>query len=241
MQIEVSYETVGQPWGRISIKDATAAADCLSGAAFKVWTLLALNQHGYRWTGDLEPHIIRELGDYGYLIPLDDDSMIFDPSGDGERVSVPVQWQAIADLYGAGASDYNAVLDKLESLCLIDEAESILTYWLEVYADVQRSVDHSKAKNPLRFDLSVVLAWWCREHFTLEVGDVIEVGRQGEKLIFHDDECKVKVMGAIEEHKVDRFTIYENNLAFWQKAIRAGKIELRLSEVGKILLHRDKV
>lgn len=221
-------------------RDLKAAADHLTDSGFKAWTLLALNQNGYRWNGELSHSVASELERWGYLVPLDDGNNVFCPSGDveGEAPGYPAAWTAIAELYGVPESEYSRIANRLKDYHLLEKVDSILSYWAGAYDDLQTSVDHSKSQIPLMFDLSVVLVWWIRDHFSFKVGDVIATGKDGGKLHFHDVECKDKILRALKESNTDRFTVTEKTLPFWAGALRNGGFELSPAAVGDILRFR---
>ena len=234
MQITITNGAIRQPWGRLSIADTKNAADILSAQSFRAWILLALNQDGYRWTGELEPEVTRELGRRGYLVPLDDGNMIFDPSGDAVATTVPTEWQELSRLYGVGGMDYRAVADKLAGWGLIAETDEILSYWLTHYNELQL-INHSKTKNPILYDLAIAAARWARDTFALGVGDVIEVGADGRQLRYNDDRLAVQVRTQICNKGQRSVKISNDNLDAWNRAIRQGKVEIPLPQIGKIL------
>ena len=172
MTIVISKPAVTPPYGMVSIADLKAAADHLTDSGFKAWALLALNQNGYRWNGELSHSVASELERWGYLVPLDDGNNVFCPSGDveGEAPGYPAAWTAIAELYGVPESEYSRIANRLKDYHLLEKVDSILSYWAGAYDDLQTSVDHSKSQIPLMFDLSVVLVWWIRDHFSFKVG-----------------------------------------------------------------------
>lgn len=156
MKIEVN-QTSPTIWGKLGIEEARTASKRLSGDAFKAWVLLALNQDGFVWRGDLEPRTFHELSNYGYLTTLGEGSYLFQPDGEPEDVDAPTEWLRIADLYGSsGQQDLSYVRDKLRSAHLDDRMEDIIVYWAEKYKALQE-IDHTKARNHLRFDFSVLL------------------------------------------------------------------------------------
>lgn len=240
MDIIIAKSPVIPPYGQVSIADLTSAADHLSDSGFKAWVLLAMNQNGFRWNGELSHSVASELERWGFLVPLDDGSNIFCPSGDadGGAHGFPAAWTKIAELYGVHESEYSRIANKLDRYHLIEKVDSILAFWAESYNDLQMSVDHSQTKNPLLFDLSVVLVWWIRGHFTFKVGDVIVTGRDGEKLRYHDAAFQCTVQSALSKKMADRVPITEQNTDCWTKALMSGKFELSPATVGDILRSR---
>ena len=240
MTIMISKPAVTPPYGAVSIADLTAAADHLTDSGFKAWVLLALNRDGYRWQGELSHSVASELERWGYLVPLDDGGNVFCPSGDaeGEAPGYPAAWTEISKLYGVLENEYSRVANKLEGCHLLDKADSILAYWVECHNDLQLSVDHSKAKNPLLFDLSVVLVWWIRSNFTFKVGDQITTGMDGRRLRYHDPAFQRKVRAALIGRMLDCVPISEKNVDFWTQSLRNGKFELSPAAVGEIIRSR---
>lgn len=238
MKIEVN-QTSPQLWGKLGVEEARTASERLSGDAFKAWVLLALNQDGYVWQGDLEPRTFHELSDYGYLTTLGDGNYLFQPNGEPEDVDVPSEWVRIADLYGSsGRQDLRYIQGKLRSACLDDRMGDILTYWAEKYGALQE-IDHSRARSRLRFDFSVILVWWLWDHFRFQPGDVLEVGEGAKLLRFHDATFKVRVQATITGKKSPEFHITNEAVNTWNTAFADKKFEIPLECVGKILKNRN--
>lgn len=238
MKIEVN-QTNPQLWGKLGIEEARTAAERLSGGGFKAYVLLALNQDGFVWQGDLEPRTVYELADCGYLTSFGDENYLFQPDGEPEDVNVPAEWVRIAELYGSsGQQDLSYVRDKLRSACLDDRMEDILTYWAEKYGALHE-IDHSRARNRMRFDFSVVLVWWLWDHFRFQPGDVLEVGEGAKLLRFHDAALKTRIQTIAHGHKNASFNMTEANVSTWNTVFADKKFEIPLELVGKILKNRN--
>jgi len=226
-------------WGKLGIVETRVAAERLSGDAFKAWILLALNQDGYVWCGDLEPRTFQELADYGYLLPLEGGNYVFLPDGETEGYDIPAEWGKIAGLYGSsGQKDLSYVRDKLKTACLGDRLGDILSYWGEKYEAIQE-IDHSKVRNRLKFDLSIVLTWWLWSDFRFEVGDRLEVGQGAKRLRFHDTAFQEKTQRESNNRGMAVAYIQEKNVDYWNNAFSAQKFEIPLDVVGNILKSRN--
>ncbi len=237
MKIEVN-QTSPILWGKLGIQETRAAAEKLSGVGFKTWVMLSLNQDGYVWSGDLEPHTIQELVDYGYLYPLNDGDYVFLPDGDAGEYDIPAEWGKIAGLYRSNKQqDLYYIKGKLDAVGLADKIGSILVYWIEKY-DALQWIDHSKARNHLRFDFSVLLIWWMWDNFTFEVGDVLEFGEDAHTLRFHDDECKSFIVSGVQKRKITKLEMQPDILPYWNRIFAERKFEMPLNVVGKILKSR---
>ena len=238
MKIEVNQSHT-EPWGRLSIAETKLAAERLSGDSFKTWVQLALNQDDYVWCGDLEPHTLQELADYGYLTPFDGGNYLFRPDGETEDSGIPAEWSKIAGLYGSsGQQDLFWVRDKLKSAYLDDRIGDILTYWIEKYADLQR-IDHSKARNRLKYDFSVVLVWWLWGNFRFEMGDVLEFGQDAKLLRYHDAMFKANIQDGAHKRGLTSLVMNEEKtVAHWNKNFAAEKFDIPLESVAKILKSR---
>lgn len=238
MKIEVN-QTSPQLWGKLGITETHTAAERLSGDAFKAWVLLALNQDGFVWRGDLEPRTFHELSDYGYLTTLGEGNYLFQPDGELGDVDVSAEWSRIADLYGSsGQQDLSYVRDKLRSAYLDNRMEDILDYWAEKYMALQE-VDHSRARNRLRFDFSVMLVWWLWDHFRFQLGDVLEVGEGAKLLRFHDAALKTRIQTIAHGHKNASFNMTEANVGTWNTVFADKKFEVPIECVAKILKSRE--
>ena len=102
MKIEINQNHPAL-WGKLGVEETHTAAERLSVGSFKAWVLLALNHDGYVWCGDLEPHTLQELMDYGYLLPFDDGNYLFRPDGETEDSDIPAEWGKIAKLYDSSS------------------------------------------------------------------------------------------------------------------------------------------
>lgn len=173
--------------------------------------MLSLNQDGYVWCGDLDSRTFRELADYSYLIPLDDGNYLFRPDGESGDSSIPAEWNKIAGLCGSsGQQDLNYVRDKLKSAYLDGRMKDILVYWEEKYHSLQE-IDHSKVKNRLKYDFSVVLVWWLWGNSRFEVGDVLEFGQDAKLLQYHDAMFKASIQDGAHKRGI---TAPPKNLKF---------------------------
>lgn len=239
MKIEVN-QTSPQLWGKLGVEEARTASERLSGDVF-TWVMLALNQDGYVWQGDLEPRTVYELSDSGYLTPFGDGNYLFRPDGEPEDSDTPAEWLKIADLYGSsGQQDLGYVREKLRSACLDDRMEAILAYWTEKYRLLQK-IDHSKARNHFKYDFAVLLTWWLWDNFRFQLGDVLEVG-EGAKLIrFHDDTFKSKIQNGVRERKITQIHMTEMAADIWNTAFSNQKFEIPLECVAKILRSRNSL
>lgn len=240
MRVEVN-QTNPQLWGKLGVEEARTAAERLSGDGFKAWVLLALNQDGFVWQGDLEPRTVYELLDRGYLTPFGDGNYLFKPDGEPGDVDVPAEWSKIADLYGSSnQQDLSYVRDKLKSACLDDRMEDVLVYWTEKYGALQE-VDHSRARNRLRFDFSVVLVWWLWDHFRFQPGDVLEVEEGAKLLRFHDISFMDMIQNGVRKRRITKIVMDEAAVKIWNNALETRKFEVPLECVGKILKNRDSL
>lgn len=240
MQIEINQNSP-QLWGKLGVTETRTAAGLLSGDGFKAWTLLALNQDGYIWRGDLEPGIVRELADHGYLVLLGNEAYLFQPDGEQEDVDTLDEWSKIADLYGSsGQQDLSYVRDKLKSACLDDRLKDIIVYWAEKYKALQE-IDHTKARNLLRFDFSVLLVWWLWDNFRFQPGDVLEVGEDAKLLRFHDISFIDMIQSGVRKRRITRIVMDEAAVKIWNNALFAKKFEIPLEYVGKIIRERKNI
>lgn len=240
MKIEVNQSNT-EPWGRLSVEETKLAAERLSGDSFKTWVLLTLNQDGYVWCGDLEPRTFQELADYSYLIPLQGGNYLFRPNGEAGDIDTPAEWGRIAELYNSSSQqDLNYVRDKLKSACLDDRMEDILSYWAEKYHALQE-LDHSKARNRLKYGLSVVLVWWLWDNFRFQIGDVLEFGKDAKSLRYHDSMFKANIQEGAHKRGLSALPMCEESVvAHWNKNFAAKKFEMPLESVGKILKLRKQ-
>lgn len=238
MKIEVN-QTFPETWGKLGVEEAKLAAERLSGEAFKSWVLLSLNQDGYIWCGDLEYRTRRELSDYGYLLPLDNGNFLFRPDGEPGDSDTPAEWEKIAGLYGSNSrQDWSYVRDKLKSAYLDDRMEDILTYWAEKYRSLQ-DLDHSKTRNRLKYDFSVVLVWWLWGNFRFQLGDVLEFGRDAKLLRYHDATFKANIQDGAHKRGLTSLVMNEEKtVAYWNENFAAEKFEIPLESVAKILKSR---
>lgn len=240
MRIEVNQSNA-EPWGRLSVEDTKLAASRLSGDGFRSWVLLALNQDGFVWCGDLEPRAFQELLDHNYLIQLQEGNYLFRPDGDAGGIDTPAEWDKIAELYGSsGQQDLNYVRTKLESVCLDDRIEDILSYWAEKYRTLQE-LDHHKARSHFKFDFAVLLVWWLWDNFRFQPGDELEVGPDAKLLRFHDTAFKDKTQRESRNRQMTVAHIQDSNCKYWNTAFAEKKFEISLESVGKILKQRKGV
>jgi len=239
MKIEVN-QNHPELWGKLGVQEARTAVEKLSGDSFKQWVLLALNQDGYIWSGDLEPRTFHELTDYGYLLPLDNGNFLFLPDGEAGGYDIPAEWGKITGLYGStGQQDLFYIRNRLKAVCLDDRLEDILTYWAEKYSALQK-IDHSKARNNLKYDFSVAVTWWLWDNFRFQSGDVLEVGEGAKRLWFHDDAFKSKIQTGVRDRKITQIIMTEAAANYWNTAFAARKVEIPLDIVGKILKARKQ-
>lgn len=237
MKIKIK-QSKREPWGRLSIEDTRTASRTLSGDAFKVWVELALNQNGYIYQGVVDSGLTQELVDAGYLSAAGANSFLFDVGGNMQEASVPESWLRIAELYRvSGADDYQYVLGKLVSTTLEDRTDDILRYWAASFEKLNQN-SRSNVKNTLRYDFAIVLAWWMKENFRFEIGDIIVAGAQGKNLRFHNEVAKDRICKCIAEQGSDMFVIHERNKPFWDDKVSRGLIELSLDAIGEILRAR---
>lgn len=238
LKIEIN-QTSPATWGRLGIEETKIAAERLSGDSFKSWVLLALNQDGYAWSGDMERRTFQELSDYGYLIPLQGGNYLFRPDGEPEDCDIPVGWEKIVSLYGScGQQDLSWVRNKLQSAYLDGRIEDILAYWSEKYHALQE-LDHHKARNYLKFDFAVLLVWWLWDNFRFLEDDVLEVGEGAKLLRFHDSAFKSKIQIGVCERKITKIHMTEAAANIWNAAFSAKKVEIPLDIVGNILKSRQ--
>lgn len=238
MRICVMDTAVNEPWGRLSVDDARAAADRLSDYAFKVWVLLALNQGGYVWEGDLDTRTIDTLFEHGYLVELNDDAMIFDASGDARELAPPPAWEEIAYLYGRETlQDYLYVRDKLKEDKLSKYEVDILLFWLDQYEALVH-LDRTKIQNPIKYDLAVVLRWYVREKFSFEEGDSLDVGENARNLRFNDLQLRGRIQRAVVKNGSPEIKMYESNAKNWTCWLRNGDVEVPPKMIGTILEKR---
>lgn len=107
--VEIHKQADYSRWGRLSVLATQKAAEKLSGDAFKLWTLLAINQHEYSYRLDITPELsgaVDELEDAGYLV-FRAESIIFFEDAVVEECMLPMQWLSIYDSYsltGKGAA-----------------------------------------------------------------------------------------------------------------------------------------
>jgi len=242
VKIEINHTlTLKEPWGRLSIEDAAAASSVLSGAAFKKWVELALNQDAYIWTGELDRSVKDQLITHNYLFSLDNGDYVFESGGNAAEMDVSESWKQIVELYGSGNSkrDYRYVYDKLGTMALENKTDEVLTYWANKYTDLQ-GIDHSKIKNRLKYDLSIILVWWVRDFFRFRAGDVLQVGTDGNRLRYHDDALKAKIANGVRQRGVNCIHMTNAAAETWNKWLSAGLFEFRqLQDVGDILRSRE--
>ena len=240
MKIEINQTSL-RLWEKLGIEDTRTAAERLSGDSFKAWVLLSLNQDGYIWQGDLEPHTFHELSDYGYLTAFDDGSYLFQPDGEPEDFDIPAEWLKIADLYGSSSQQrLSYIRDKLQSACLDYRMEDILIYWVAKYRQLQE-IDHSKARNHLKYDFSVLLVWWLWDNFRFQPGDVLEVGEGAKLLRFHDTAFKDKIQNGVRKRKITRINMDEAAANTRNNALAAKKFEIPVECAAKILKSRNSL
>lgn len=237
MKIEVNQSNA-EPWGRLSVEETRLASKRLSGEAFKIWVSLALNQDGFMWCGDLEASTRRELSDYGYLFQLDDGNYLFRPDGEVEDADIPAAWEKIIELYGPNSrQDWIHVRNKLQAAYLGDRTEEILSYWLKKYKELQE-IDHSKARNRLKYDLSIVIVWWLWDNFRFQPGDVLEVGQGAKLLRFHDSMFAVTIQDGALKRGITKIRMNEKASDFWNSKLSSKKVEIPIESVAKILKNR---
>lgn len=238
MKIEIN-QTSPTLWGKLGVEETRIAAERLSGDGFKAWVLLALNQDGYIWKEDLERRTFHELSDCGYLTAFGDGSYLFRPDGEPEDFEMPAEWGKIAALYSSsGQQDFRCVRDKLQSACLDDRMQDILAYWAKKYRSLQE-LDHSKARNHLKYDFAVMLVWWLWDNFRFRLDDVLEVGDEAKRLRFHDGAFKSKIQIGVCERKITKIHMNEAAANFWNTEFAARKFEIPLECVAEILKNRN--
>lgn len=238
LKIEIN-QTSPATWGRLGIKETKLAAERLSGESFKSWVLLALNQDGYAWSGDMERRTFQELSNYGYPTPLQGGNYLFRPDGEPEDCDIPAGWEKIVSLYGScGQQDLSWVQNKLQSVCLDDRIEDIIAYWSEKYHSLQE-LDHSKARNHHKFDFAVLLVWWLWDNFRFQSGDVLEIGEGARLLRFHDNAFKSKIQTGVRDRKITKIHMTDAAANIWNTAFSAKKVEIPLDIVGNILRLRQ--
>lgn len=238
MKIEVNQPESSGPWGRLTVADTRLAADRLSGGSFKIWVQLALNQDGFVWSGNLEPRTVRELESHSYLTPLSTGGYLFRPDGEPGDMDARAEWEEVVKLYGSGNRQaYVSIRAKLAAAHLEDQLQDILAYWVRKYPDL-RKIDHSKAKNVLTYDFSILMTWWLWDNFRFQAGDILEVGEGAKLLRFHDGRLKCTIQAGVTKRKITEIHMDESTANYWDGVLAERKVEIPLECVAKILESR---
>lgn len=229
-------QTPKTPYAKLNIEDTIAAADTLTGGTFKTWALLAINQDGFVWTGELGDAAKNELAEHGYLSPSGD-GFVFHVSGGGES-AIPEAWKNIVGLYpGWTMRDVRNVLSRLNDIFAADRVNEVLNYWKEQYTNLQ-SVDHSNARNLLLYDFSIVLNWWLHKSFKFEPGDIVIAGRNAGNLRIKSELVKENICKSMIKNHADSFPIHDGNMGFWNGYFSRGLIDLKTSAICEIIQKR---